>query len=186
MRLFTAIDLPAEVAGRLDALIAKLRPLAPVAWSPAANLHITTKFVGHWPQERLPQLQAALAGVGRRAPIPIRIHRLGFFPNQKSPRVFWAGVDAPAELTALARDTDSALATLGVEPESRPYSPHLTLARIKKPSPSVTLRLGLEVERLDQPDFGSFLADRFYLYLSKPGPSGSVYTKLSEFPFTTQ
>jgi RNA 2',3'-cyclic 3'-phosphodiesterase len=181
MRLFTAIDLPAEVAGRLDALIAKLRPLARIRWSPAANLHITTKFVGQWPQERLPELQAALAGMDRRKPIPIRISGLGFFPNQKSPRVFWAGVEAPAELGALARDTDAALATLGVEPESRVYSPHITLARIKGAAPALGLRLEAE-----QPDFGSFVADRFYLYLSKPGPAGSVYTKLSEFPFTTQ
>jgi len=179
MRLFTAIDLPSEVTERLDALIAKLRPLAQIGWSPAANLHITTKFIGQWPEERLAELQAALAGMGRLASIPIRVSGLGFFPNRKSPHVFWAGVEAPAELTALARDTDLALAKLGVEPESREYSPHLTLARIKETVPALTLRLE-DVEA----DFGSFVADRFYLYLSKPGRSGSVYTKLSEFPFT--
>ena len=112
MRLFTAIDLPPEVIGRLDGLIAKLRPLARIGWSPAANLHITTKFIGQWPEERLPQLTAALSGVGCRAPIPIRVGGLGFFPNRKSPRVFWAGVEAPAELGALARDTDATLAKL--------------------------------------------------------------------------
>jgi 2'-5' RNA ligase len=181
MRLFTAIDLPPDVTGRLDALIAKLRPLANIGWSPAANLHITTKFIGQWPEERLPLMQAALAGMGRRTPISIRVSGLGFFPNQKSPRLFWAGVEAPAELGALARDIDSALAKLGVESESRAYSPHITLARIKQAAPALTL--GLEEVG---PDFGSFVADRFYLYLSKPGRSGSVYTKLSEFPFTTQ
>jgi len=181
MRLFTAIDLPPEVTGRLDALIAKLRPLAHIGWSPVANLHITTKFIGQWPEEQLPLLQAALAGMGNRAPIPIHVKGLGFFPNRKSPRVFWAGVEAPAELGALARDIDAALAKLGVEPESRAYSPHLTLARIKEGPPGLTLGLE-EVEA----DLGSFVADRFYLYLSKPGRSGSVYTKLSEFPFTTQ
>jgi 2'-5' RNA ligase len=186
MRLFTAIDLPPEVTARLDALIAKLRPLARIGWSPAANLHITTKFVGQWPEERLAELRAALAAMGRRAPIPIRVSGLGFFPNRKSPRVFWAGVETTSELTALARDTDLALAKLGVVQESRAYSPHLTLARIKQAAPALTLGLWPEVERLGQPDFGSFVAERFYLYLSKPGSSGSVYTKLSEFPFTTQ
>jgi 2'-5' RNA ligase len=179
MRLFIAIDLPPDVTSRLDALIAKLRPLAHIAWSPASNLHITTKFIGEWPEERLGELAAALAGLGSRPPIPIRVRGLGFFPNRKSPRVFWAGVEAPAELSALARDTDAALAKLGVAAESRAYSPHLTLARIKQAAPARTLGL-------QQPDFGSFVADRFYLYLSKPGRSGSVYTKLSEFPFTTQ
>jgi 2'-5' RNA ligase len=184
MRLFTAIDLPPDVTRRLDGLIAKLRPLARIGWSPAANLHITTKFVGQWPEERLAELQRALASLGCRAPIPIRVGGLGFFPNRKSPRVFWAGVEAPAELGALARDTDAALAKLGVQAESRAYSPHLTLARIKQAAGLESVQR--EIERSGQPDFGSFVADRFYLYLSKPGASGSVYTKLSEFPFTTQ
>jgi RNA 2',3'-cyclic 3'-phosphodiesterase len=184
MRLFTAIDLPPEITGRLDGLIAKLRPLANIGWSPVANLHITTKFIGQWPEERLAELQAALSETRRRTPISIRVSGLGFFPNRKSPRVFWAGVEAPEELGALARATDAAMAKLGLEPEARAYSPHLTLARIKQ-------AFGLEsfhreVERLGQPDFGSFVADCFYLYLSEPSRSRSVYTKLSEFPFTTQ
>src|SRR5262249_9979313 len=152
MRLFTAIDLPPEVTGRLDALITKLRPLANIRWSPVANLHITTKFIGHWPDERLPELQAALGGIGRRAPIPIRVRGLGFFPNRKSPRVFWAGVEAPAELGVLARDLDSVMAKLGLEPEARAYSPHLTLARINQPV--AALALGLPEVGLD---FGSFV-----------------------------
>src|SRR5262249_38713819 len=131
MRLFTAIDLPEDVCQRLDGLIGRLRPLAPISWSKAANLHITTKFIGQWPEGSLPELRKALALVGQGhalpwsghgpAPhtIPIRVRGLGFFPNAKSPRVFWAGVEAPPELAILARDIDSALAKLGIEPESR-------------------------------------------------------------------
>jgi 2'-5' RNA ligase len=184
MRLFTAIDLPPDVIGRLDALIGKLRPLARIAWSPSANLHITTKFIGQWPEDRLPQLQRVLASIEPRAPIAIGVNGLGFFPDSKSPRVFWAGVKAPTALTDLARETDATLSKLGIAAESRAYSPHLTLARIKQPGGLAAFRK--EVERLGDPDFGSFTTDRFLLYLSKPGPSGSVYTKLSEFPFTTQ
>ena len=180
MRLFTAIDLPPEIIQRLDRLITDLRPLANINWSPAANLHITTKFIGQWPEERLPELNRALGAIGGRAPIAIRVAGVGFFPNQKSPRVFWAGVQASSELARLAEDIDQALEKLCVAPETRAYSPHLTLARIKQPSQAAPLR-----KKLGQPDFGSFLADRFYLYLSKPNPAGSVYTKLSEFPFTT-
>jgi len=184
MRLFTAIDLPPEIAGALDRLIAQLRPSARINWTPASNLHITTKFIGQWPEERLPQLQTALAGLGSRPPITIRVRGVGFFPNEKSPRVFWAGVDAPAELAKLAGDTNLALSKLDIEPEIRAYSPHLTLARVKPPAKLETFHK--EIARLGQPDFGAFAADRFFLYLSKPGASGSVYTKLSEFPFSTQ
>jgi 2'-5' RNA ligase len=183
MRLFTAIDLPEDVRDRLDEMIGKLRPLAPITWSKAANLHITTKFIGQWPDEKLPELRKALA-VPSREPVPIRMRGLGFFPNAKSPRVFWAGVEAPPELAALASDIDSAFAKLGIEPESRAYSPHLTLARIKTPSGLAAFQKA--VAQLGQPDFGEFVADRFSLYLSKPGPAGSVYTKLSEFPISIQ
>jgi 2'-5' RNA ligase len=183
MRLFTAIDLPAEIRDRLDALIGKLRPLARINWSPAANLHITTKFIGEWPEERLPQLKRALAQVAPLPEIPARVGGLGFFPNARSPRVFWAGVEASRGLVTLAEDIDQALDRIGVSPEIRPYSPHLTLARIK--DPAGLKKFHAEVERIGQPEFGSFAADRFYLYLSKPGPKGSVYTRLSEFPITT-
>ena len=65
MRLFTAIDLPADILSRLDQLMAGLRPLAQLGWTPASNLHITTKFIGQWPEDRLPQLQRALAAVAQ-------------------------------------------------------------------------------------------------------------------------
>jgi len=183
MRLFTAIDLPADVRDRLDSLIATLRPLARIAWSQSANLHITTKFIGPWPEDRLPQLQTALAGLGSRPPMRIRDNGLGFYPHPKSPRVFWAGIEASRELAVLAADTNEALSKLKIAPETRAYSPHLTLARIKAPSGLSSFRR--EVERVGQPEFGEFMADRFFLYLSKPGPAGSVYTRLSEFPFST-
>lgn len=179
MRLFTAIDLPEEIRERLDRLISDLRPLARINWSPAANLHITTKFIGPWPEERMPQLTKALGGLGSRAPISLRVAGVGFFP-----RVFWAGLDRSIQLASLAGDIDEALEKLDIKPEKRAYSPHLTLARIKEPGGLGPLHK--ELGRLGQPDFGSFTVDRFYLYLSKPGPGGSVYTKLSEFPFSNQ
>jgi len=180
MRLFTGLDLPAEVVRNLDALLAQLRPLAPIKWSPPANLHITTRFIGEWPAERLPDLRAALGGIPRHPPISIHIRKLGFFPNPHSPRTFWAGVEAAPDLAALAAETDHALEPLGLQPEKgRPFSPHLTLARIKGPVDLQALRE--IVAALPSPDFGGFSADRFFLYHSRPGPAGSVYTKLAEF-----
>ena len=180
MRLFTGLDLPAEVVRSLDALLDRLRPTANIKWSPPANLHVTTRFIGEWPEERLPDLRAALGGIPSRAPIPIHIRKLGFFPNPHAPRIFWAGVQTSPDLAALAAETDGALEALGLKPEGRPFSPHLTLARIKEPVPMQKLRE--TIAALPSLDFGSFSADRFFLYQSRQSPAGSVYTKLAEFP----
>ena len=140
MRLFTGLDLPPEVAGRLADLLERLRPAARIAWSPPANLHITTKFIGEWPEERLEELRAALAGVaaGSEAnPIPVHVGGLGFYPNPRAPRVFWCGMEAPG-LAELAAETDAATARLGVQSEKRAFSPHLTLARIKRAGTDLT------------------------------------------------
>ena len=181
MRLFTAIDLPPEVITNLEDLLQRLKPSAQINWSPPRNLHITTKFIGEWPEARLEELKAALATLPACPPIPISIEKLGFFPNPHSPRVFWAGIHADAGLANLVRETETALAALGIAKEERAYSPHLTLARIKTPGKQPALLQA--VAKLPSLDFGSFTADRFFLYHSKTAPSGSVYTKLAEFPF---
>src|SRR5689334_188813 len=84
MRLFTGLDLPPEVVESLERLLKKLRPTAHVQWSPPENLHITTKFIGEWPDEKLDELKTALAGVESRGPIQVHIRRVGFFPNPHS------------------------------------------------------------------------------------------------------
>jgi RNA 2',3'-cyclic 3'-phosphodiesterase len=181
MRLFTALDLPAEVIGNLEALLEKLRPAARVHWIPPANLHITTKFIGEWPEGRLAELKAVLVAIEARPPITVSIHQLGFFPNPRSPRVFWCGVEAPG-LEDLAAATERATAALGILSENRKFSPHLTLARIKEGDRPTGLSHA--IARLTSLDFGRFVADRFFLYQSKLHPTGSVYTKLAEFPFS--
>ena len=184
MRLFTAIDLPSEVIANLESLLVQLKPAARINWSPVENLHVTTKFVGEWPEERLPELNEALRALPPRPAIAIAIEKLGFFPNPHAPRVFWAGVHGGDALAQLARETEDALAALGIAKEQRPYSPHLTLARIK--TPGKQLALLQTVARLPSLDFGRFTADRFFLYRSKTAPTGSVYTQMAEFAFKTE
>ena len=140
MRLFTAIDLPQEIVYRLERLLMVLRPEALIKWSPLDNLHITTKFIGEWPESRLNELHEALAALGPRKPFDITVRDLGWFPNERSPRVLWAGVHAEEDLRELAHQTQEAVAKLGVQRDSREYSPHLTLARIKSPVPLQGLR----------------------------------------------
>jgi 2'-5' RNA ligase len=182
MRLFTGLDLPAEVVQNLETLLDLLRPAARIQWSPPANLHITTKFIGEFPEERLAELIGALKTVPSRPPIMLRIAKLGFFPNPHSPRVFWCGIDAPG-LADLAAATDRGTMPLGIAKEERAFSAHLTLARIKEKVDLQPLRE--TIAGLPSLEFGGCEARSFFLYRSQLRAGGSVYTKLAEFPFAT-
>lgn len=183
MRLFTGIALPPQVSGNLSQLIRSLRPAANVRWSEAGNLHITTKFIGEWPEDRLDELIDLLHGATRRPPVGISVEGIGWFPNPHSPRVLFAGVKAGQPLAETAAATEDAAAAAGIPREKRPFRPHLTLARIRDASvPLAGLRQAIAA--LDNQQWGRFTADSFSLYLSKPGPQGSIYTQLAEFPFS--
>lgn len=183
MRLFTGIEIPDQTRDALERFLARVRPTAHLIWTPVNNLHVTTKFIGEWPEPDLPRLTSALESVQAAGPIAVSIRGVGWFPGPRRPHVFWAGVEAAPELARLAEDTGNALEPLGIAREERGYAPHLTLARIRRPVPLKTLRDAIvEAGSLE---FGSFETDRFHLYQSRPGATGTVYVQLSEFRFTT-
>ena len=177
------MDLDSSSKARLGSLLAKFRPTANLHWSPVDNLHITTKFIGDWPEERLDELETALSRVAVHGPIRIGLQGLGWFPNPHNPRSFWVGIDAGEPLAELTRATNQALVDLGIATEPKPFSPHLTLARIKK-SDADLRPLRIAIAQLPSVDFGAFEARAFHLYLSEPHPFGSVYKKIGEFPLT--
>ena len=181
MRLFTALDLPPDLVRKLEDFPLRLPPAPDIHWSPAANLHITTKFIGEWPESRLAELKRVLAAMPPAPPVPVRIRRVAFFPIAPAPRVFVCGVEAPG-LPELAAATGAAAASLGIPAETRPYSPHLTLARIR--GQAHVQALGVAIAALASLEIGRFEARSFFLYQSVLQSSGSVYTKLAEFPLT--
>lgn len=171
MRLFTAIDIPDDIKVALAALLDRLRPLAKLNWIPVEKLHITTKFIGEWPDKpeaRLDELKRALASVKAPAPVDIVIRGLG-----RLPRVLYAAVEPNEALTALAAATGRAVAGLAEDrAEDRAYRPHITLARTRKRVPHIDF---------EQSAIGSYRASSFALYLSAAGK----YTKLQEFSLDT-
>lgn len=179
IRLFIGIAIPSAVNARLEEFINRLKPLARIRWSPASNFHITTKFIGAWPEDRLDELKQALAKLSSPGGFAISVGGIGFYPNARSPHVFWAGIDGGEPLRTLASRTDEVCAKLGVESEKRAYSPHLTLARMDNPKGLGALHDA--IAKNPSPDFGAFEATAFHLYRSRPGPGGSVYTSLAEF-----
>jgi RNA 2',3'-cyclic 3'-phosphodiesterase len=171
MRLFTGLSLPPHIIANLEALVRKLSPQPQLRWTVRANLHITTKFIGEWPEDRIPELTSALEEMPRGGPIQIALEGLGCFSHALIARV----LPSP-ELGALAGKTESALGRLGVPVEKRAYNPHVTLARASGPRALGPLRTKLENLAL-QP-LGAFEAREFYLYESKR----SVYSKMAAFP----
>ncbi len=156
-----------------------LRSESLVQWSPLDNLHVTTKFIGEWPKHRLQELEAALSSVVLPALLELEIKGLGWFPNERAPRVLWAGVNGGFSLAELARRTEDCLEPLGIKREERAFSPHLTLARMRNPVPLARLRQ--KVAELQPASIGRFPVTAFALYLSERGSNGSVYRKLREF-----
>ncbi|MBM3810362.1 MAG: RNA 2',3'-cyclic phosphodiesterase [Acidimicrobiia bacterium] len=184
MRLFTGIEIPAPALQPVGRLLDRLRPLAPLRWSKVENLHITTKFIGEWPEERLNELIRQLRDVDPGSSFEISLHGLGWFPEPQRPHIFHIGVQAGAPLIDLAARTERALAALGIEPENRPYRPHLTLARIQPRggrNPNLDALRKAVACKLDQ-QWSAFTCACFHLYRSQPGAAGSQYTQIAAFP----
>ncbi len=175
MRLFTGIAIDGDVMERLGRLLRELRPLAPLNWSPLENLHITTKFIGAWPEERLEELTHSLAKVRPPAAFPVTIGGLVL-----KPRMLFAGVHAGLELATLARQVEECLEPLGVAREQRAYMPHVTLARVAD-NPVGAVRE--YIASMKSPHFGTFDVAEFHLYSSRTRRCGSAsYEILTTFP----
>jgi 2'-5' RNA ligase len=182
MRLFVAMDIPEDVRSSLAALAAKLRlAYRSARWVRIEGLHVTLKFIGETSPEIAQSIKKALASIPSRSPIPMNFRRLGFFPNERRPRVLWAGIEADAELAELASSVETALHPLGIAREDRVFSPHLTLARFDTPRGLDALHAA--VEKAGLLEFGSTTAKEFRLYQSVLKPGGAEYTRLATFSF---
>ena len=186
MRLFVAFDLPEAVRKALGELIRRLKQDCPTArWVRPEGIHITVKFIGHIEDKKLDEICAALAPFRSEQPVEMEFRGLGFFPNDRRPRVVWCGVKASANLAPLSADIERALEPLGIPRESRDFTPHLTLARLesaKDPRTQVgiwsTRRPSSQTKALD-----SARATEFHLFESVLKRSGAEYKRLQAFPF---
>lgn len=182
MRLFTGLSISGEIRSNLEGAIDALRTSAQLRWSPPENLHITTKFIGDWPEDRLSELENVLGRIEPDGPMSITVSRFGFWPNPHHPRILFAAVQTDGKLYNLARRIDEVLVALGVPPEKNPYTPHVTLARIGTEN-IMTLRERIaQMVNMNNFDFGTFEPAEFHLYSSQPSTAGSVYAPRSAWP----
>ncbi len=181
MRLFIALDIPDAVRRALRELIARLKPECTDArWVRPEGMHVTLKFLGETDGAKLDSIKAALSPLRSDRPVDLDFRGLGFFPNEFRPSVIWCGVKGSSNLATTAASVDAALQPLGFPPESREFSPHLTLARFDSHKGLDTLVRA--ANNLKSYDFGSARQSEFYLYQSVLKRGGAEYTRLATFP----
>jgi 2'-5' RNA ligase len=189
VRLFVALDFPDAVRQALRELIARLKPACHGAkWARPEAMHITLKFIGEVDAEKLEPIRSALAPVHSTEPVDMQFRGLGFFPNERRPRVLWCGVEASPNLAELAASVERALVPLGIPAESRDFVPHLTLARFNADGGS---RGDLEAlvraaGELKSYDFGRTRETEFYLIESMLKPAGAEYKRWKKFPIVKE
>ncbi len=177
MRLFVAIEIEPAIRERIGEFVDRLRPrISEARWVRPEGLHVTLKFLGNVADERRAAIEKALRSV-RGKPFTLSLKSLGMFPNPRSPRVLWVGIEAGPELERIAADIDRQMASVGFEREKRAFSPHVTLARFNE-RPEGNLGSLISETPLS---FGTMTASRFHLYESKLSPKGSRYTKITSF-----
>jgi 2'-5' RNA ligase len=175
LRAFIAIDLPPAVKAALAdvaATLAERVPRGAVRWVRPEQMHLTLRFLGDTPTDKLPALAAALDALAAgHAPFALRLTEVGCFPNARRPRVVWVGLGGEEQrLLALVAGLEAALRPLGWPPEDKPFRAHLTLGRVKDERAAQGVDWAMAVPPLDVP------VAAVHLIESRLRPEGAVYT----------
>ena len=185
-RLFIAVDISEEARRRAADHIDKMRALAEsvrVGWERAEKLHVTLKFLGKVDEAHVAHVSDTTASVAAGfAPFRIALARTGVFPRLKQPRVLWLGINEERVLPKIAADLESRLSVLGFEVEERPFSPHLTIARIREPQKAKRLAEAHLQSRFEPVEF---TVTELVVYESILRPNGSVYGVVSKHPISS-
>ena len=186
IRAFIAIELPEAVKTALASAQSRLRAErhSYVKWVDPGGVHLTLKFLGNIDAEKVSPITAAIARAAQGvAPFRLELGETGAFPNQRRPRVIWVAVTGDVErLASLQRGIDQLLIPLGFVPESRPFSPHLTLGRLKeRASTAERQKIGESIATV-KPEAVPFQANEISLMRSTLTPSGAIYSRISSVP----
>jgi 2'-5' RNA ligase len=179
MRLFVGIAPPPETVPALTGLLGRLQPLGPdLKWYGPEKWHVTLQFLGSCSLQQYPCLVECLREV-RPGPFTVEPGEVDVFDRSA---VLLLDVRRTPELLALQTSVERATAPCGFEAESRPFHPHLTLARGRGRDAVKTMR---RLRELAPPAGGySFRAREFVLYESASGPGGATYLPRERFPLT--
>jgi 2'-5' RNA ligase len=186
-RLFAAITIPEPVRNEMIAVQRELKPLAlgDVRWTNAEQLHLTLKFLGSVPAASIAAVKNSLseACAGTR-PFSLRAKGIGFFPNERQPRVIWVGFENDENvLTDLQLRVARALTPFAEKPGSEKFLPHATLGRFQKYRRHKTEKLLPRAAALGGHVFGEWPVADVGLFRSELSPDGARHTLVAVFPF---
>jgi 2'-5' RNA ligase len=156
-----------------------------ISWVHPSRYHITLRFIGETGVSEIRRISGALK---EAVEVPgkqyLRLDRLGSFGNRNQPRVLWVGFEDTQLFVAMKTMTDTALGICNIAPDEQPFSPHLTLGRIRN---RVNLPVfNPSIESMKERFREEVFVDRLVFYRSEPGPKGPVYTPLSTLMFGDQ
>jgi len=174
MRLFVAIEIPAEIRARLQMLSGGV-PGA--RWVESESYHLTLRFLGGLDRPSAEEIDLSLAELSAPA-FTLTLAGIGQFGGGRRVRAIWVGVDAEPALIHLARKVDRAIVAAGLPPDDRNFTPHVTIARLKDAPMERVMRFVSENALFRAP---AFPVDRFALFESRQGNDRPVYVKLAEY-----
>jgi RNA 2',3'-cyclic 3'-phosphodiesterase len=183
MRLFVAVELSEDVrraaAGAATVLRERLGPRVHARWVIADQLHITVRFIGQVTDDRVPDLVHAAGKPLDFGAFDLRLGEFGAFPGSGPPRVIWVGVDEGLRsLARIQEEMNCRLEPFGFEPEKRPFSAHLTLARIKDLPRSASAHVRQIVQECTPLDAVCVITQAT-VFRSHLSPTGSRYESLA-------
>ena len=185
VRSFVAIELPDELKRELDEVVGQLKSTGGptgVKWVDPQSIHLTLKFLGDVTMGRLDGITDALTEAIRKIPrFRLAVAGLGVFPNPRRVRVVWVGVSGETDvLERLQQRVESALTRLGFAAESRRFTPHLTLARVReRASPQERQRLGQLVDSTSFESRYGIGVKAVHLMKSQLTSQGAIYSRIS-------
>lgn len=186
IRSFIAIELPGGLVKQLRDFQTGLKKpgTSPAKWVDPGSMHLTLKFLGNIEVKKLPAMKTEIAAaVGLCGRFHLRTGSTGFFPDQRRPRVFWLGLEGDIQaLVTLQKAIDDAMSKLGFARENRPFTAHLSLARLKEESniDDKLVFVRAVQGRVLEPPY-SIGVDSLSLMRSQLTPGGAIYTRLAEF-----
>lgn len=169
-RLFVAIDLPESLKTTLTGIC---HGIPGTRWLPPNQLHLTLRFIGDVDNGLFRAIMDGLSG-NDLPPAKCHLRSIGCFPAKGRPRVIWAGVSEEATgLFTLQRHLEKEIRRFGITPEERPFTPHITLARLKDPPKEAVFAF---LSKNAEFQGGAFTVTAFHLYSSSLTPKGAIHT----------